>query len=222
MSAEKAAPVRILLADDHKLVREGLRSILENELGMAIVGQAENGRTTVEQTRLLRPDVVIMDISMPDLNGIEATRQIVSEVAGVRVIALSMHSDKRYVSEMLAAGASGYLLKHSALDELERAIRTVLDNKIYVSPDIAGVVVQDYLQHLASSDAVQPAQLTAREREILQLIAEGRSTKDIAATLHVSIPTIDTHKQHIMEKLKLYSVAELTKYAIRKGLTSLE
>ncbi|TLY30959.1 MAG: response regulator transcription factor [Ignavibacteria bacterium] len=222
MSAEKAAPVRILLADDHKLVREGLRSILENELGMTIVGQAENGRTTVEQTRLLKPDIVIMDISMPDLNGIEATRQIVSEVEDVRVIALSMHSDKRYVSEMLAAGASGYLLKHSALDELERAIRTVLDNKIYVSPDIAGVVVQDYLQHLASSDAVQPAGLTAREREILQLIAEGRSTKDIAATLHVSVPTIDTHKQHIMEKLKLYSVAELTKYAIRKGLTSLE
>jgi DNA-binding NarL/FixJ family response regulator len=222
MSGEKAAPVRILLADDHKLVREGLRSILENELGMAIIGQAENGRATVEQARLLKPDIVIMDISMPDLNGIEATRQIISEVHGVRVIALSMHSDKRYVSEMLSAGASGYLLKHSALDELERAIRTVLDNKIYVSPDIAGVVVQDYLQHLASADAVQPAQLTAREREILQLIAEGKSTKDIAATLHVSIPTIDTHKQHIMEKLKLYSVAELTKYAIRKGLTSLE
>jgi len=222
MSMEKATPIRILLADDHKLVREGLRSILENELHMAVIGQAESGRAIIDLARTLKPDVVIMDISMPDLNGIEATRQIVAELAGVRIIALSMHSDKRYVSEMLSAGASGYLLKHSAVDELELAIRTVLANKIYVSPDIAGIVVQDYLQHLASAGAARPSQLTSREREILQLIAEGRSTKDIAAMLHVSIPTIDTHKQHIMEKLDLHSVAELTKYAVRAGLTSLE
>ena len=222
MSQERGASVRILLADDHQLVREGLRSILENELQMTIIGQAESGRETIRLAHALKPDVVIMDISMPDLNGIEATRQIIAQVSGVRVIALSMHADKRYVGEMLSAGATGYLLKHSALDELERAIQTVLAGKIYVSPDIAGIVVQDYLQHLSSSPATQPSQLTAREREILQLIAEGTSTKDIAARLHVSVPTIDTHKQHIMEKLNLYSIAELTKYAIRAGLTSLE
>ena len=219
---EKQKKIRILLADDHKLVREGLRSILENELHMIIAGQAESGRTVVELARTLKPDIIIMDISMPDLNGIEATRQIMAEGEGVKVIALSMHSDKRYVSEMLSAGATGYLLKHSALDELERAIRTVLANKIYVSPDIAGIVVQDYLQHLASSNVVKPSVLTAKEREILQLFAEGKSTKDIAALLHVSVPTVDTHKQHIMEKLNLHSIAELTKYAIREGLTSLE
>ncbi len=220
MSMEKSV-TRILLADDHKLVREGLRSILENELHMSIVGQAESGRSIIHLAHTLKPDLVIMDISMPELNGIEATRQIVGDIPGVRVIALSMHSEKRYVSEMLSAGASGYLLKHSAVDELGLAIKTVLANKIYVSPDIAGIVVEDYLHHLASSGGAKP-ELTAREREILQLIAEGKSTKDIAATLHVSIPTVDTHKQHIMEKLDLHSIAELTKYAIRAGLTSLE
>jgi DNA-binding NarL/FixJ family response regulator len=216
------SPVRILLADDHKLVREGLRSILENELHMNIIGQAESGRATVELARTLKPDLVIMDISMPDMNGIEATRQIIAEVKGVKVIALSMHSDKRYVAEMLSAGASGYLLKQSALDELERAIQTVLGNKTYVTPEIAGIVVEEYLRHLASSTEVRPSVLTAKEREILQLLAEGKSTKEIAALLHVSIPTVDTHKQHIMEKLDLHSIAELTKYAVREGLTSLE
>jgi len=216
------ASVRILLADDHKLVREGLRSILENELHMTIAGQAESGRMTLELARSLKPDLIIMDVSMPDMNGIEATRQIVGESSGVKVIALSMHADKRYVSEMLLAGASGYLLKQSAVDELERAIRTVLAGKVYVTPEIAGVVVQDYLQHLASAKLVRPSVLTAKEREVLQLLAEGQSTKEIAAKLHVSIPTIDTHKQHIMEKLNLHSIAELTKYAVREGLTSLE
>jgi DNA-binding NarL/FixJ family response regulator len=219
---EKYPTVRILLADDHQLFREGLRHIFEDELGMTVVGQAEGGRATVELARSLLPDIIIMDISMPDLNGIEATRQILAERKEVKVIALSMHSDKRYVSEMLSAGAMGYLLKHNAVDELERAIRTILDGKIYVSPEIAGVVVQDYLQHLSSMKSIQPATLTAKEREVLQLIAEGNSTKEIAARLHVSIPTIDTHRQHIMEKLNLHSVAELTKYAIREGLTSLE
>lgn len=219
---EKQSAVRILLADDHQLFREGLRHIFEDELGMIVVGQAESGRATLELARALAPDIIIMDISMPELNGIEATRQIVNELKGIKVVALSMHSDKRYVSEMLAAGASGYLLKHSAVDELERAIRTILDNKIYVSPDIAGVVVQDYLEHLNSVKTAQPTILTAKEREVLQLIAEGKSTKEIAGVLHVSVPTIDTHRQHIMEKLNLRSVAELTKYAIREGLTSLE
>ncbi|MBI1805667.1 MAG: response regulator transcription factor [Ignavibacteria bacterium] len=213
---------RVLLADDHKIVREGLRSILENELHMTVVGQAENGRTSVELAKTLHPDIVIIDITMPDLNGIEATRQILSELPNIKVIALSMHSDKRYVAEMLNAGASGYLLKHCALDELHQAIQTVLSNKIFVSPDVAGVVIQDYLRHLSSAKSSESAPLTPKEREILQLIAEGTSTKEIATILHVSIPTIDTHRQHIMEKLNLFTVAELTKYAIREGLTSLE
>ena len=214
--------VRIILADDHKIVREGLRSILENELGMSVVGQAEDGRSAVELSRKLRPDIAIIDISMPDMNGIEAARQILATVPGTRIIALSMHSDKRYVSEMLNAGASGYLLKHCALDELQQAIQTVLANKIYVSPDVAGIVVRDYLKHLSEAPSGQEASLTPKEREILQLIAEGKSTKEIATKLHVSIPTVDTHRQHIMQKLNLYTVAELTKYAIRQGLTALE
>ncbi len=219
---QRSSQVRILLADDHQLVREGLRHIVEGDLGMAIVGQAESGRATFELAKSLRPDIIIMDISMPDLNGIEATRRIKEELPEVHVIALSMHSDRRYVSEMLAAGALGYLLKHSAVDELERAIRTVLDEKIYVTPEIAGVVVQEYLHHLKQVQNGDVSPLTAKEREVLQLLAEGKATKEIAATLHVSIPTIDTHRQHIMEKLGLHSVAELTKYAIREGLTSLE
>ena len=214
--------IRIILADDHKIVREGLRSILENELHMKVIAQAEDGRHTVELVATLKPDLVIMDISMPGMNGIEATRQIKANVPGIRVIALSMHSDKRYVSEMLMAGASGYLLKHSALDELEQAIQAVLSNKTYVSPDIAGVIVQDYVQQLGSAKSSDLASLTAKEREVLQLVAEGKSTKEIAARCNVSVPTIETHRQHIMEKLQLYTVAELTKYAIREGLTSLE
>ncbi len=219
---EKRSTIRILLADDHQLFREGLRHIFEDELGMSVVGQAESGRETIALAHSLLPDIIVMDISMPDLNGIEATRQIRSKLSDVKIIALSMHSDKRYVSEMLAAGAMGYLLKHSAVDELERAVRTILDGNIYVSPEIAGIVVQDYLEHLSSTKSIRPSTLTAKEREVLQLIAEGKSTKEIASILHVSIPTIDTHRQHIMEKLDLHSVAELTKFAIREGLTSLE
>ena len=213
---------RVILADDHAIVREGLRSILENELGMIVLAQAESGRTAIALTLKLRPDVVIMDISMPDLNGMEATSRILAEVAGVRIIALSMHADKRYVAEMLKAGASGYLLKHSALDELERAIQTVLAGKTYVSPAIAGVMVKDYVEHLKAKTEALPALLTPKEREVLQLIAEGKSTKEIAGKLNVSVPTVETHRQHIMEKLNLHTVAELTKFAIREGLTSLE
>jgi len=213
---------RIILADDHAIVREGLRSMLENELNMIVLAQAESGRTAIDLAVKLRPDIVIMDISMPDLNGIEATQRIVAEAEGVRVIALSMHSDKRYVAEMLKAGASGYLLKHSALDELERAIQTVLSGRTYVSPSIAGVMVKDYVEHLKAKAEGPTSLLTAKEREVLQLIAEGKSTKEIAGKLNVSVPTIETHRQHIMEKLDLHTVAELTKFAIREGLTSLE
>ncbi|HUN65063.1 MAG TPA: response regulator transcription factor [Bacteroidota bacterium] len=214
--------IRILLADDHRLFREGLRHIIEDELGMVVAGQAETGRAALDLARVHRPDIVIMDISMPDLNGIEATRQLTGEFPEMTVVALSMHADKRYVAEMLSAGARGYLLKHSAVDELERAIRTVLAKKIYISPEIAGVVVTEYLHHLQSAGSGAHSPLTAKEREVLQLISEGKSTKEIASVLHVSIPTVDTHKQHIMEKLDLHSIAELTKYAVREGLTSLD
>jgi DNA-binding NarL/FixJ family response regulator len=215
--------VRILLADDHKIMREGLKALLEKQLDIQVMAEAENGLEAVRLTQKLKPDIVIMDIGMAELNGIEATRQIVAEVPGVKVIALSMHSDKRFVIEMLKAGAFGYLLKDSAPEELTSAIRAVAANQPYLSPKITDVVLKDYLSTL--SQQTEPTAftvLTAREREVLQLIAEGRATKQIASALQVSVKTIETHRQQMMEKLNIRSVAELTKYAIREGLTSLD
>jgi DNA-binding NarL/FixJ family response regulator len=214
--------IRILLADDHKITREGLRSLLEKESDMKVVAEAEEGRTAVRLTRELVPHVVIMDVSMPDLNGMEAARQITGESPDVRIIALSMHSDALFVTEMLKSGASGYLLKDCAFEELARAIRTVVVGKTYLSPAISGVVVDDYLHRLAKSDFSGPQVLSSREREVLQLLAEGKSTKQIALKLHISAKTVETHRRQIMDKLDIHSVAELTKYAIRKGFTSLE
>ena len=214
--------LRILLADDHKITRQGLRSLLEQQADMEVVAEAEEGRTAVRLAKELSPDVVIMDVSMPDLNGIEATRQIVNRSPTTRVVALSMHSDTLFVSEMLKSGASGYMLKDCAFEELERAIRTVVSGKTYLSPTISGVVVDDYLHRLTKGDSGGEDVLTHREKEVLQLVAEGKSTKRIALKLHVSIKTVETHRRQIMEKLDLHSVAELTKYAIRKGYTSLE
>ena len=179
--------IRIIIADDHKIVREGIKSILQHDLKMNVVGQADNGRATIELAKELLPDVVIMDITMPDLNGMEATRRILEENSSIKVIALSMHSDERFVSEMLKAGASGYLLKDCALDELERAIRTVMANQTYISPAIAGTVVRDYVHQLSNK---QPSVLTPREREVLQMIAEGKSAKQIAYQLKVSVKTV--------------------------------
>ncbi|MDX1564323.1 MAG: response regulator transcription factor [Phycisphaeraceae bacterium] len=212
---------RILLADDHAIVRDGLKSMLEDEKDMQVIAEAEDGRQAVALTHEINPDVVIMDVAMPDLNGVEATRQIISDKLDVKVIALSMHSETRFISRMLQAGARGYLLKDCAFHELARAIRAVLDGQIYLSPQITGVVVEDYLQHLGGKAEEAPELLTARQREVLQLMAEGCSTKQIAERLHVSVKTIETHRQHIMEKVDVHSVAELTKYAIREGLTSL-
>jgi DNA-binding NarL/FixJ family response regulator len=213
--------IKIVLADDHKIVRDGLRSLLENQQDIEVVAEAEDGRTTVKQAQKFSPDVIIMDISMHDLNGIEATRQIIARAPGVKVLALSMHSDKRFVTGMLRAGASGYLLKESAFRELVNAIRVVALNQTYLSPRIAGMVTEDYVHHLSATNSSTRLTLTAREREVLQLLAEGKSTKQMAAHLHVSVKTIETHRQKIMDKLDIYSVAELTKYAIREGLTSL-
>jgi DNA-binding NarL/FixJ family response regulator len=213
--------IKIVLADDHKIVRDGLRSLLEDQQDIEVVAEAEDGRTTVKQAKKFSPDVIIMDISMHDLNGIEATRQIIARSPGVKVLALSMHSDKRFVTGMLSAGASGYLLKESAFSELVNAIRVVVSNQTYLSPRIAGMVTEDYVHYLSATDSSVRSILTAREREVLQLLAEGKSTKQMAVQLHVSVKTIETHRQKIMDKLDIYSVAELTKYAIREGLTSL-
>ncbi len=214
--------VRILLADDHEIVREGLRSLLEKQPDMEVIAEADNGRTAITMSKKLKPEVVIMDITMPDLNGIEATRQIIAESPGVKVIALSMHSSRKLITEMLSAGASGYLLKHSALEELGKAIEAVTNNQTYLSPKITGTVVKDYLRCIEDKDSSALPALTTREREVLQLFAEGKTTKQIASRLHVSISTVESHRKQIMDKLNLHSIAELTKYAISEGLTSLD
>ena len=212
---------RVLLADDHVMMRGGLRMLLEQNAELAVVGEAEDGRETVRLAKKLSPDVVVMDIAMPDMNGIEATRQIIAEHPGIKVIALSMHSDRHFVSEMLKAGATAYLLKQCAVDELITAIKTVLKNQTYISPCISGVVVDQFVRNSSKSESTAFSHLTDREREVLQLMAEGKTTKEIAFQLHLSIKTIETHRMKVMEKLNIHTVAELTKYAIREGLTSL-
>jgi DNA-binding NarL/FixJ family response regulator len=195
--------------------------MLEKRADLEVVAEASNGRDCVELCRKLKPDLVLMDIGMPDLNGIEATRQCVAESPRVKVLALSMHSDRRYAAGMLSAGASGYMLKDAAFEELTQAIDTVMAGRVYLSPAITGLVVEDYVQRLSAGPTDSPA-LTSREREVLQALAEGNSTRQIAEALHLSIKTVETHRQNIMNTLDLHSVAELTKYAVREGLTSLE
>lgn len=214
--------IKILLADDHKITRQGLRSLLANEPDMEVVAEAEEGRGAVKLASEMKPDIVIMDVSMPDLNGMEAARQITKSMPAVKVVALSMHSDNMYVTEMLKSGVCGYLLKDCAFEELASAIRSVIDGKTYLSPSISGVVVNGYLNRISNPDSDSSEVLSDREREILQIIAEGKSTKQIALKLHISIKTVETHRRKIMNKLNIFNVAELTKYAIRKGLTSLD
>jgi len=214
--------IKILLADDHKITRDGLKALLESQKNMIVIGEAENGRQAVRLALDLTPDVIVMDINMPELNGIEATRQIVAELPDTKIIALSMYSDKRYVVGMLKAGVSGYLLKNCAFDELVSAISAVVANQNYMSPKIADTVMKDYANILESSDTSPASLLTAREREVLQLIAEGLKTKEIAARIHVSVKTVETHRQQVMRKLNAKSVAELTKIALREGITSLD
>jgi len=217
---EMIMDIKILVADNHMVVREAICSILSNELGMDIVGEAEDGRIAIQLARELHPDVIIMETSMPNLNGIEATRQIVHELPEVRVIALSAHWDRRSVCEMLKAGASGYLPKRCAFQELVSAIQNVVLNRTYLSSHISGLVVDEYLHRSAEQGKSAYSVLTDREREVLQLISEGRSTKRIAIELYVSPKTIEWHRSQLMKKLHIESIAELVKYAISEGLTS--
>lgn len=214
--------IKIIVADDHGIVREGLRSLLEKESDMTVVAEAENGRKTVELCHLHKPDVVVMDVAMPDLNGIDATRQVMSEVPRTKVLALSAHSDKRFVAEMFNAGAKGYVLKDCVFEELVRAVRTVCMNKTYLGPNIADTVVEGFKDHYSSQDASLFTTLTPRQREVLQSLAEGKTTKEIAYLLKLSVKTIETYRTQLMEKLGTHSVAELTKLAVKEGLTSLD
>jgi len=196
--------------------------LLEKLGRMTIVGEADNGVSAVRMARELKPDLVLMDIAMPDLNGIEATRRIMIESPGVKVIALSMHADKRFVRHMFAAGAAGYVLKGSAFEEVAAAIKKVAAGRIYISPKIADQVLAEYVKQLTKPSAGAESPLSGREREVLQMLAEGKSSRKIAERLHVSVTTVDTHRKHIMDKLGFRTIAELTKYAVREGLTSLD
>jgi two-component system response regulator NreC len=212
--------IKVLIADDHQIVRESLRALLEKEPGITVVGEAADGRTALRLARDLVPDLIIMDVGMPDLNGIEATRQVVAEFPEIKVIALSMHNDRRFVLNMLRAGARGYLLKDCASQNLIKAVRLVSANKTYISHEIADLVVKDYLAATSPVESSSAELLTAREREVLQLIVEGNTNNKIAEALKVSIKTVESHRHTIMQKLDIKSIAELTKFAIREGLTS--
>lgn len=211
--------IGIVLADDHVMFMSGLRALLEKQRDLEVIAEVRDGREAVKVAREKKPDLVIMDVSMPGMNGIEATRQITGELAGVKILCLSMHANEQFVGDAFEGGASGYLLKESAFEEMLTAIRAVMANQRYLSPAVAGPVIEGY-RALRSGHSSSLSRLTGREREVLQLVAEGRSTKDIAGRLHLSIKTIDTHRRRIMEKLSVHSIAGLTKYAIRYGLTA--
>jgi DNA-binding NarL/FixJ family response regulator len=211
--------IKIILADDHAMLRHGLSKSLQNEKDMEVIAQAKDGRTTVELAKELSPNIVIMDIGMPDLNGIEATRQIVKENPKVKIIALSMHSSKNFIIEMFKAGASGYLLKDCEFDELVNAIRLVMNNKTYISPAISDVVVDNYMRQPDNAKDSAFSILSQREREVLQLLTEGKATKQIGKRLHISAKTVEVHRLNLMNKLKIDNIAQLTKYAVQEGLT---
>jgi two-component system NarL family response regulator len=213
--------IRVLLVDDHALMRQGLRAILEGERDMQVVGEAGDGRAALKLVEELAPDLVVMDVGMRELNGIDATRQILASHPGVRVIALSTHSNRHYVLGMLEAGASGYVLKISTYDELRRAVRAVARGETYLSPRVCAQLTPAGTAPL-ERQRPKPSALGAREREVLQLIAEGHSSNEIAKRLHISPNTVETHRRNIMLKLELHSVVELTRYALREGLSPLD
>jgi DNA-binding NarL/FixJ family response regulator len=213
--------LRILLADDHTVMRTGLRVLLERQPNLEVVGEAENGRDSIQLAASLRPDVVVMDVGMPVLNGIEATKTIVTDDPNIAVVILSMHADESYVMRALKAGARGYLLKDSAPADLLGAIQAVTQNKSFFSPKVSRILAEDYVRVLKQKGAVDSYDLlTSREREILQLLAEGKANKEVAAALNISPYTVETHRSHILEKLNLHNPAELILYAVRKGIIS--
>ena len=220
---DRPNPIRIVIAEDHTMMRDGLRSLIRKEEDMLIVGEAENGGQAVEYARKLGPHLMILDIGMPDLNGIEATRMIHRDFPHIRIVGLSMYADRSLVGEMLKAGACGYLPKDCAYDELIEAIHQAMDGKNYLSPEVTHGLVDGFVRNTAeSAEESAFSVLSDRERQVLQLLAEGNSTKEIAASLGVSVRTAETHRRNIMDKLDMRSVAELTKYAIRSGLTTLD
>ncbi len=212
---------KIVVVDEHKILREGLSTLIAKQPDMEIVGEATDGREALQLVEKLTPDLILMDVTMPNLNGIEATRKIKSKNPDIEIIALSLHSDRRYVLGMIDAGASGYLLKECAFEELVRAINTVMSKKKYLSPGISDILIEEYVKKNTQEKPTIYSKLTPREREILQLIAEGKNTKEIAGYLFISVKTVETHRRHIKRKLRVDSVAELTKIAIKEGLTVL-
>jgi DNA-binding NarL/FixJ family response regulator len=213
--------ISILLADDHNVIRRGLRLLLESQPEFTVIAEAADGRQAVEQALATKPDVVVLDISMPHLNGTEAAQRITESLPGTAIVILSMHADEGYVLRALRAGAKGYLVKDSAEGDLIQAIRAVNQGKAFFSPEISHMLVEDYVREMRArgfSDSYEL--LTAREREILQLVAEGKSNKDIASLLNISLFTVETHRRNLQEKLNLHSVAELILYAVRKGVIS--
>ncbi|MCG8685625.1 MAG: response regulator transcription factor [Desulfobacterales bacterium] len=211
--------IRLLLVDDHKILRDGLKQAIALEKDMALVGEADNGREALVIAGETQPDVIIMDVSMPDLNGIEASRQIIKNHPDQKIIALSMHDDKRYVMGMFKAGVSGYLLKTNAFEHLAEAVRQVAAGHSYISSNVAGTLIRSALDHEGAPDEAE--ELSSREIEILQLIAEGKNTEYMADILHISKRTVENHRRNLRKKLKLDTTAELTRYAIKKGIISL-
>ncbi|MDD4053085.1 MAG: response regulator transcription factor [candidate division Zixibacteria bacterium] len=214
--------LKVLIADDHRLFRDGLRMLLEKQSDIKVVAETKDGPATVSAAIELQPNIILMDISMPGLNGMETTRKLLAQNGTIRVIMLSMHSDHHFVIESLKSGAVGYVLKDSAFEELLTAIRTVAANGIFLSQKINDAVIKQYIATAKGQTATSFSILSSREREVLQLLAEGKTTKEMAAHLHISVKTIETHRKQIMDKLDIHSIAELTKYAIRQGLTSLD
>jgi DNA-binding NarL/FixJ family response regulator len=214
--------IRVVLADDHRIMRDGLSALLARETEFDIVGLAEDGNGAVKLARELRPDVIVTDLAMPGLNGVEAIRRIRAEDADVRLLCLSMHSESQMVLAVLDAGASGYVVKDCCFEELTLAIRKVMANQIYLSADLVGIVVNQVRARAVPGPKVRPTQLTPREREIVQLLSEGYSTQQVADRLHVSAKTVATHRENILRKLKIEGIAALTRYALREGLSSLD